>query len=144
MKDEVDQADILSERRHGYSFVHGNNGWTELKVLADPSDASRDLLDGGRRFEQGRDERFTLRKLTPRQAAHLVIRSAPESRATVRVLVGGVELGRVPLEATEGVGRARRRGAASDKIRADGTPIDVTLANDGPGDFIDYHVWVTQ
>jgi len=22
--------------------------------------------------------------------------------------------------------------------------IDVTFANDGPGDFLDYHVWVTQ
>ncbi len=25
-----------------------------------------------------------------------------------------------------------------------GEEIDVTLANDGPGDFVDYHVWVTQ
>ncbi len=51
VKDEVDQADVLSEKRHAYTFVHGDNGWSELKVLADPADATKDLLDGGRRYE---------------------------------------------------------------------------------------------
>src|SRR6202041_3165492 len=101
VKDEVDQADVLSEKRHRYSFARGNNGWTELKVLADPADRARDMLDGGRRFEGGKAERFVLRNLSAHDRAHLVIRTAPEKETTVRVLVGGVEIARVPLEASE-------------------------------------------
>ena len=141
IKDEVDPADVLSERRHAYTFAHGNNGWTEMKVLSDPADAQKDLLDGGRRFEAGKTERFVLRKLTAREAAHLVIRSAPESATTVRVLVGGAEIARVPLEASEGW---VERVVTVPVENVDDEQIDVTLANDGPGDFIDYHVWVTQ
>jgi hypothetical protein len=111
-----------------------------MKVLADPTDATKDMLDGGRRFEQGKGERFVLRKLTERESTHLVIRTAPEKRTTVRVLVGGTEVAQMPLEETEGwVERAV--AVPFEKV---GSEIDVTLVNDGPGDFIDYHVWVTQ
>jgi hypothetical protein len=140
VKDEVDQADVLSERRHRYTFEHGDNGWTEMKVLSDPADATKDLLDGGRRYERGKDERFVLRKLAVGEQTHLVIRTAPEKETTVRVLVGGVEIGRVVLEASE----AWVERTVAVPVSMVGEQIDVTLANDGPGDFIDYHVWVTQ
>ncbi|MGO8998245.1 MAG: hypothetical protein ACLQVI_33410 [Polyangiaceae bacterium] len=140
VKDEVDQADVLSERRHEYSFVHGDNGWTEMKVLADPADATKDMLDGGRRFEAGKSERFTLRKLAANERAHLVIRTTPEKETTVRVLVGGAEIERLPLAGVESWVE-RVVAVPEDKV---GEEIDVTLANDGPGDFVDYHVWVTQ
>ena len=91
VKDDVDQADVLSERRHEYAFVHGDNGFTEMKVLADPIDPTRDMLDGGRRFEAGKEERFVLRKIAAKTRTHLVIRTAPEKETTVRVLVGGQE-----------------------------------------------------
>jgi len=56
------------------------------------------------------------------------------------VLVGGTEVAQMPLEETEGwVERAV--AVPFEKV---GSEIDVTLVNDGPGDFIDYHVWVTQ
>jgi hypothetical protein len=140
IKDELDPADVLSEKRHGYTFVHGNSGWTELKVLADPADHAKDMLDGGRRFEPGRSERFVLRKLTASEKAHLVIRTAPEKSTAVRVLVGGAEVAQVPLAASEGwVERAV--AVPAEKV---GEEIDVSIVNDGPGDFIDYHVWVSQ
>ena len=69
VKDEMDVADVLSERRHAYVFPHPAAGWEEMKVLADPADPTKDLLDGGRRFERGQDERFVLGKLTPRAGA---------------------------------------------------------------------------
>jgi len=81
-----------------------------------------------------------LGKLEPNRIAHLVVRSAPEKRTSVRVVVDGSEIARVPFVASEAwvekvieVPAPRVRGS-----------IDVTFANDGPGDFLDYHVWVTQ
>ncbi len=69
-----------------------------------------------------------------------MIRTAPEKETTVRVLVGGAEIARVSLEASE----AWVERVVAVPAGAVGDEIDVTLANDGPGDFIDYHVWVTQ
>jgi hypothetical protein len=138
--DEVDPADVLSERRHSYAFAHGDNGWTEMKVLTDPTDPTRDMLDGGRRYEAGKTERFVLRKLTPGRPAHLVVRTAPETRTVVRVLEGGGELSR---ENIDGANAWVELVVPVPPERVTGD-IDVTLANDGPGDFIDYHVWVTQ
>jgi hypothetical protein len=140
VKDEVDVADVLSEKRHGYSFEHGNNGWTEMKVLGDPSEPTKDLLDGGRRYEEGHDESFVLRRLEAHEPAHLVIRTAPESDATVRVLVGGKEITRLVLAETDDWAEEVVAVPAEDV----GASLDVTIANDGPGDFVDYHVWVTQ
>jgi hypothetical protein len=141
VKDEVDPADVLSEKRHGYSFLHGNSGWTEMKVLADPADHAKDLLDGGRRFEPGRVESFVLHKLNANEPAHLVIRSAPEKQTAVRVIVGGGEIARVALAATEGWVEQVIPVPAG-KVGSEA--LDVAILNDGPGDFIDYHVWVTQ
>jgi hypothetical protein len=138
--DELDQADVLSERRHSYTFVHGDNGWTEMKVLADPTDPTKDMLDGGRRYERGRSEQFVLRKLTAGKPAHFVIRSAPEASAALRIVVGGVEISREELEARD-AWVERVVPVPAERVSEE---IDVTLANDGPGDFIDYHVWVTQ
>jgi hypothetical protein len=141
VRDAVDVADVLSEKRHAYVFPHPNGGWTEMKVLADPADAANDLLDGGRRIGAGREERFVLRDLKPREPAHLVVRSAPEAASHVRVLVGGREVARFELAATEGWVEPVVTIPA-DAITDE--PLPVTLANDGPDDFLDYHVWATQ
>ncbi len=69
-----------------------------------------------------------------------MIRTAPERETTVRILVGGVEIERVPLETNEGW--VERVVAVPAEKMTDAT--EVTIANDGPGDFLDYHVWVTQ
>ncbi len=140
VRDELDAADVLSEKRHAYVSAQPAGGYTELKILADPADAKLDMLDGGRRMEQGMRERFVLGKLEAMRVAHLVVRSAPEKRTVVRVEVGGAEIARVSFEASEAwVEKVVEVPAARVK-----ESIDVTLTNDGPGDFLDYHVWVTQ
>src|SRR5207302_1675210 len=58
VKDEVDMADLVNERRHAYEFPHPGGGWTEMKILADPSEPRADMFDGGRRVGRGRAERF--------------------------------------------------------------------------------------
>jgi hypothetical protein len=56
------------------------------------------------------------------------------------VLVGGAEIAQVPFVATEGWVE-RVVAVPAENV---GDEIDVSILNDGPGDFIDYHVWVTQ
>ena len=141
IKDELDAADVLSERRHGYAFSHPNSGWTEMKVLADPADATKDLLDSGRRFELGKTERFLLRKLEPHKAAHLLLRTAPESTTAVRVTIDGAELARLRLPAADSWVEQVILVPAS---AVDDDTLEITFANEGPGDFVDYHVWITQ
>jgi hypothetical protein len=141
VKDEVDVADVLSEKRHAYAFPHPGGGWTEMKVLADPVNGRTDMLDGGRRIAAGREERFVVGgRVAAQKAAHLVVRSAPEAKAHVRVLAGDRELAAMDLDATEGWVEKVVELPAD----AVGEETHVTFANDGPNDFIDYHVWVTQ
>jgi hypothetical protein len=111
-----------------------------MKILADPHEPSAGLLDGGRRIGPGRDERFRLRGLKPGAPAHLVIRSAPEGMSRVRVVVNGAEVAHFELSSTEAwVERVV-------ELPADAVSEDtrVSLGNDGPEDFVDYHVWATQ
>src|SRR5208283_2048082 len=98
---EMDAADILSERRHAYVSAQPAGGYTEMKVLADPSDAMLDLLDGGRRMERGQSERFALRGLDAHHAAHLIVRTAQEKNASVRVLVDGAQTTELTLATSE-------------------------------------------
>jgi len=140
VRDSVDIADLVSEKEHAYFFPQPAGGWTDMKILPDPSDEKSDLFDGGRRIAPGKNERFTLRNLGEGKPAHLLIRSAPETASNLFVRIGGTpavqlsfEKGAAWVEAVVALPGDRIHGA-----------IDVELWNQGPGDFVDYHVWVTQ
>jgi hypothetical protein len=140
VRDTVDVADLVSERAHGYRFPQPAGGFTDMKVLADPANPAHDLFDGGRRISPGRAESFSLRGLRSDKDAHLVIRSAPEQPTTVRVLASGAPVGSFSLAASGAwVEIIHTLPAAS--LR---DPVTIELRNDGPNDFIDHHVWVTQ
>jgi hypothetical protein len=137
---QVDIADLVSEQANAYVFDHPSNGWTDMRVLPDPTDSRRDMFDAGRRMAVGKSERWVARGLTAGVPAHLVIRTAPESKTHVRVRIDGVDAGAFDLE----------RGAewlevalpvAADRIKSE---IRIELTNDGPGDFVDFHEWLTQ
>jgi hypothetical protein len=137
---EIDVGDLVSERESEYVFERPSNGWTDMRILPDPEDERRDLFDGGRRIAPGRRESFVASGLEAGRPAHLVVRSAPEKATRVRVLVDGVEIGTLTLERTGGwveapIAIPRERVKRS---------IHVELVNDGPGDFLDFHDWVTQ
>ena len=68
------------------------------------------------------------------------MRSAPEAKAHVRVLAGDRELAALDLDATEGWVE-RVVAIPADAVA---TETAVRFVNDGPNDFIDYHVWATQ
>ncbi len=140
VRDAVDVADLVSEGDHDYRFPSPAGGWTEMKILPDTRDPLQDMWDGGRRIGAGREERFVLRGLDPGRAAHLVVRSAPSAHAAVRVLVDKVEVDTIVLEPKEGW---VERAAAIPSQVVKGQ-IEIELFDDGPGEFVDYHAWVTQ
>jgi hypothetical protein len=112
-----------------------------MKILADPSDPARDMFDGGRRIAAGRSEHFVLRGLSPRVAAHLVLRSAPDQSARARVRVRGVDAGSVSFEPREGWVEQTVALPAELVVEEE---VRVEITNEGPGEFVDYHVWATQ
>ncbi|MBX3190307.1 MAG: hypothetical protein KF819_25130 [Labilithrix sp.] len=137
---ELDVADLVSEHAHGYAFERPSNGWTEMRILADPVDPKRDLFDGGRRIAVGKSEGWIARGAAKGAPAHLVVRTAPESATHVRVKVGGTEIGSFDLQRTLGwieVDVPIPPERVDDEMRLE-------LINDGPGDFVDYHQWLTQ
>jgi hypothetical protein len=152
VRDEVDVADIMSEAAHDYEFpshtaseptcttAFPSAGCTEMKILTDPADSSRDMLDGGRRITPGLVEHLRFSGLERGRPAHLVIRSAPYARTVVRARVNGAELEPLAFEA----GEAWIEREVAVPPAAVSRTIDVTLTNDGPSDFIDYHLWATQ
>ncbi len=140
VRDSVDVGDLVSEKEHGYVFPTPAGGWTDMKVLADPGDERRDMFDGGRRIPARRSEHFKVRGLTPGQIANLIIRSAPDSTSRVILRVNGSPVMQVELVPTEGW----VEGAAEIPIARVLPELDIELYNEGPGDFVDYHTWVTQ
>lgn len=138
---EVDVADLVSEKVNNYSFDRPQNGWTDMRILPDPADERRDMFDAGRRIAVGKRESFDGRGLVLGKRVHLVVRTAQENKTTVRVRVDGRDAGVINLDRTNGwqeVGFLINEGFVTNaKIR-------VELTNEGPGDFIDYHAWITQ
>jgi hypothetical protein len=140
VKDTVDVADLVSEREHGYVFPSPAGGWTDMKILPDPADGRRDMFDGGRRIAAGKSERFVVRNLTPNMPAHLLLRSAPDAIARVFVRVSGTPVVELELERANGWVEGEAVLPA-ERVNAETT---IEIWNQGPGDFVDYHAWVTQ
>ena len=136
----LDVGDLVSEKQNGYTFDHPSNGWTDMRILPDPADPRRDMFDGGRRIAVARSERFIARGLTPGAPAHLVVRAAPDSKTRVHVRIQGADAGTLELERTGGwieVPLAIPGERVSEAMV-------VELTNEGPGDFVDFHEWLTQ
>jgi hypothetical protein len=138
---EVDVADLVSEKQNGYRFDQPANGWTEMRILPDPSSSQRDMFDGGRRIAVGKRESFDARGLVLGKRIHLVVRTAQEAKTMVRVRVDGRDLGTIALERTNGW---EETGFEIGAEHVGGATLRIELTNEGPGDFLDYHEWITQ
>ncbi len=140
VRDSVDVADLVSEKAHQYVFPHPAGGWTDMKVLPDPADSYADLFDAGRRTGAGRRESMRLSDLAPRAAARLVVRSAPDAKTAVSVSVGSRVIGVLAFEPRDAWDE-RVIDLPADAVDS---AIDVAFDVIGPGDFVNYHVWITQ
>ena len=137
---QLDVADLVSEHASTYLFERPANGWTDMRVLPDPVDTRRDMFDAGRRIAVGKHESWVARGAAPASAAHLVVRSAPESRTRVRVRIDGVDAGALEFERTSGWVEVALPIPA-ERVQPS---MRVELVNEGPGDLVDFHEWLTQ
>ncbi|MFO0738036.1 MAG: hypothetical protein U0270_19240 [Labilithrix sp.] len=138
---EVDVGDLVSEAQNGYRFQRPQNGWTDMRILPDPADPQKDMFDGGRRIAVGKNESFDARGLVLGKPFHLVVRLAQESATSVRIRVDGVDAGKLDVVRTNGW--EERAFLVPDRLVTSASP-RIELRNEGPGDFVDYHVWITQ
>jgi hypothetical protein len=139
--DEVDVADLVSEKAHKYEFPRPAGGWTDMHILPDPANPRVDMFDGGRRLASGRSEHFTMRNLVPGKAAHLVFRTAPEGKSKITVLLAGQEVGKLAFERYQGWIEVP---LGIDAGMVTSGELSFEVKNDGPEDFVNYHVWLTE
>jgi hypothetical protein len=127
--DELDTADVTSERDHAYASPAPWGGWTRIAVLV--GESGQPMFDGGRTLVAGRPEAFTARAA----GNALVIRTeGARVEADVDVADRHAEL-TYSAPPSGRFGRAR----ASIEVRA-GDRVTITPR---AGPFYDFHVWVT-
>ncbi|WP_437781480.1 hypothetical protein [Sorangium sp. So ce1097] len=135
--DELDVADLVSEREHGYSFPRPQAGFVTFSVLPDPRGSGRDRFDAGRVIPGGRSETARLR--APRRGpGRLVVRTAATRPAAIRATADGRELGTIAI-------RARDGWTEASLDLPEGLPETFTLTlTPVEGEWIDHHVWVLE
>ncbi|MFO0568741.1 MAG: hypothetical protein U0263_23970 [Polyangiaceae bacterium] len=98
--DELDVADVVSEREHGYRTSVGV-AHVDMKRLAHPREPHRDLFDAGRNLPEGASAEFSLRNVSG-AGARVILRLAPARPARLALDVGSRRLGELDLDHTDG------------------------------------------
>lgn len=141
--DEVDVADLVSERESAYVFPHPSGGFVDFRVLPDPEAGAADLFDAGRVIAQA--QRETMRVSVP-QGARLLLRTAPEVKAKIDVLLDGQPAGQLVLTGKRPAHRHGVQGtpwveASLDLPSASARTAELTLVA-AEGSYVDFHVWI--
>jgi hypothetical protein len=135
--DELDIADLSSERAHDYRFPRPHMGFVNYRLLADPDDPRRDLFDAGRIIPKGQVESARLRGAE--HGGRLIVRVAPEQPMATLVVVNGRSLGVLDATPRRGVWQEISLRLPDDL----GAQLDLVLSTEG-GDAVHYHVWVVE
>ncbi|MFO0755051.1 MAG: hypothetical protein U0359_01050 [Byssovorax sp.] len=134
--DELDVADLISEKDHRYVHPHPSMGFVDFRVLADPADPSRDLFEAGRVIPNGQKE--TARVRGPRGAGRIVVRTVVGHKASIEVSEGGRVLGHIALRPTKGWSEASLD-------LPPGLPRTMELGLvPVEGEWLDGHVWIVE
>ncbi|RYE86142.1 MAG: hypothetical protein EOO75_16095 [Myxococcales bacterium] len=135
MADEIDPADLVNEKQHGYVFPHPQGGFLEMRVLADPEAPEHDLWDAGRRIPNERVEQFRVRGLRPGRPGRLVLRTVIDRLSRLDVTVNGrprtVEL--TPAPGWSEVSLELDPAEVTGELNVTITP--------RLGEWVNYHVW---
>jgi hypothetical protein len=134
--DELDVADLVSEKQHRYAFPHPSMGFVDFRILGDLIDPQRDLFDAGRLIPEGQTE--TAHVHAPRAGGRLVVRTAVGHRVEVLVRIDGREMGRLALAPSKGWIEPALDLPA-------GLPAEVELSlTPVAGEWLDCHVWILE
>jgi hypothetical protein len=136
--DEIDIADLTSERVHGFSSSVGV-AHVEMKLLPNPQRPSHDLFDAGRILPPGATASFRLTRLSGVHSARMVFRLAPAHSAKLRVSVDGREIGTLELGHEDGFIEPSL-ALPADVLRSD---VETTL-EPLEHDVVVHHVWVVD
>jgi len=134
--DELDVADLVSEREHGYDFPHPSAGFVDAKILGDAAGGQFEMFDAGRRIPRGRAETFYLR-LPKEKKIRLIARTAPEHDVVARVTVDGEAIGAFEFRAADGW----RESAIEVPPQHGKVRITVTPETN---DWVDHHLWAVE
>ncbi len=134
--DELDVADLVSEKEHRYVFPHPAMGFVDFRVLADPIQPMRDLFDAGRVIPPDHTETAVLR--APGPGGRLVVRSVVGHRVTIQVHAAGGAVGMLTLDPAPGW---TETSLALPLNMGRYFQLDLTPKG---GDWLDCHVWIVE
>lgn len=134
--DELDVADLVSEKAHRYVFPTPAMGFVDFRILADPTLPVRDLFDAGRVIQPGHSEIAVLR--APRAGGRLVVRSVVGHRVTVQVRAAGNAIGHLTLDPARGWTEASLALPPNlpPNFQLELSPVE--------SDWLDCHVWILE
>jgi hypothetical protein len=134
--DELDVADLVSEKAHRYAFPHPAMGFVDFRVLGDVIQPKRDLFDAGRVIPAGTTE--TARVRSPRGGGRLVVRTVVAAEVKLEVRVDGRPMAPIHLVPSAGWSEP------SIDLPA-GLPPEVELSvTPTNGEWLDTHVWILE
>ncbi len=137
--DELDVADILSEKQHGYAMSKKDVGFVSMKMLPDPRAPRKPLWDAGRLIGSDLTQSFSLRDLAAKHPLRLLFRVAPAEPAAFAVEVDGQRVGVVQLLPRDGWQQPSLTVPA-DRVQR---TLRVRLVP-VKGQYILYHLWAVQ
>ncbi len=134
--DELDVADLVSEKAHSYVFPHPAMGFVDFRVLADPVQPTRDLFDAGRVIAPDQHELAVMR--APQAGGRLVVRSVVGHHITIQVRAAGNAIGQLTLDPVNGWTES-----SLDLPPQTSPYFQLDLMPTG-GDWLDCHVWIVE
>ena len=140
--DELDVADLVSEREHDYWFQPSRTGFVQMRILPNPISPSRDMLDSGRLLRADHAERFTLRAPTPGAAARMIIRSTPVDWGWSEISINGHATPRFKMRPYDGW--VELSVPLQDAVAQSGSSLRVTIMPRAMREWSDYHVWLVE
>lgn len=139
--DELDVADLLSEREHDYQFCIAQSGsragcgMTDARLLPDPFQPGRELFDAGRHIRSSEVERFRMSREVG-SPARLILRTVGDRSVSVDVHIDGQSAGSFEVP----VGGWQEVSLPLPETRATFV-VELSPRN---GDWVNHHVWLAQ
>ncbi|XXY47356.1 hypothetical protein WME91_45870 [Sorangium sp. So ce269] len=137
--DEVDIADLIDERAHGYGFPSPRGGWVVGAVLRDGADGAP-RFDAGRLIPEGREQSFAIGAVAGGPAV-LALRTDGGGPIALGVAVGRGEGGESRVEVPE---RPADRWSEIRVPLREVTPGDLVRIRSIQGTFRSFHVWLLR
>ena len=136
IKDELDVADLISEKKHGYDFPHPAMGYVVHRVLPEPGSRSHDLFDAGRIIPYQQSE--TALVTAPKGQGRLVIRTVTGKAVSAEIRADERLLGKLKAPATT------TWTEPSLVLPADLPPRFTLRITPVDGEWVSYHVWILE